>query len=134
MQAAFFYLDSLTQVSGSSFLSSPCTCCSLTPSSWCVSGSDMLGTDGATGGDLAGSSTAVLEGSQPPPSSSMLRCVALLRASLQSDLDFPHEKQECPEISPAFCVPPFRVCPFDSDDACRELSIYQGHVCGLINV
>lgn len=118
--------------SGSSFPSSPCACCSLTPSSWCGSGSAMLGTDWAPGGDLAGSSTAGLEGSQPPPSSSVLRSVALLRPSLQSDLDFPHKKQESPEISSAFCVLPFRVCPFGSGDACRELSIYQSQ--GLINV
>lgn len=94
----------------------------------------MLDTDGATGGDLAGSSTAVLEGSQPTPSSPVLRCVALLTASLHSNLDSPLEKQESLEISPILCVPRFRVCPFDSGDACRELSVYQGHVCGLVGV
>lgn len=120
--------------SGSSFPSPPCACHRLTPSCWCGSGCAMLSRDGATGGDLAGSSTAALEDSQPPPSSSVLKCVALLRASLQPNLDSPLEKQESPEISPILCVPPFRVCPFDSGDACREPSIYQGHVCGLISV
>lgn len=80
----------------------------------------LLGTDGASGGDLAGSSTAVLEGSQPPPSSSVPWYVTLLRPSLQSGLDCPHKNQETPELSSAFCVLPFRVCPFDNGGACGE--------------
>lgn len=60
-----------------------------TPSFWHSSGSAVWGTDGAGGGDLASSMPSALEGSQPPPPSSVLRCVALLRVSLQSDLGFP---------------------------------------------
>lgn len=78
----------------------------LTPSSQRGSGSAVLGADGASGGDLAGSGTSGLEGGQPPLPSSVLRWGAPLRAGLQSDLGFSQEKQESPENGPPFHVPP----------------------------
>lgn len=60
-----------------------------TPSSQRGSGSAVLGTDGAGSWDLAGSGASGLEDSQPPLPCSVLRCVALLRASLHADLGFP---------------------------------------------
>lgn len=65
----------------------------------------MLGTDGATGGDVASSGTSGLGDSQPLLSSSALRCMSLLRISLRSDLGFPQEKQETPEIGCPCHVP-----------------------------
>lgn len=113
--SSFCYSDSLTQVSGNGFPSSPC--CGLSaPSSGAGCGPDAV-VPVRFWLCWCSAQMGPVVGIWPAPSAPVWRAISLhhlarvLRATLQSDVGFPQEKQETPEIGHPFLVAPSEFVP-----------------------